>query len=79
MRGAYGTIKELAKAKGLGKTYVSQGLRLTLLAPEVVGAILFGRPPAGLQLDDLLEGFALGWNEQHIGGSCYADHQCVPF
>ena len=38
-------------------TYVSRVLRLTLLAPEIVEAILDGRQPAELQLDDLLEGF----------------------
>ena len=39
-------------------TYVSRVLRLTLLAPEIVEAILDGRQPAELQLDDLLEGFS---------------------
>ncbi len=34
-------------------------LRLTLLAPEIVEAILDGRQPAELQLEDLLEGFPL--------------------
>ena len=34
--------------------------RLTLLAPEIVEAILDGRQPAELQLDDLLEGFPVG-------------------
>jgi hypothetical protein len=34
-------------------------LRLTLLAPEVVDAILDGRQPTELQLDDLLQ-----WEEQ---------------
>ena len=42
----------------------SQVLRLTLLAPDIVEAILDGRQPAELQLDDLLEGFPLGWEEQ---------------
>jgi hypothetical protein len=36
---------------------VSRVLRLTLLEPEVVEAILDGRLPAELQLDDLLERF----------------------
>ena len=39
-------------------------LRLTLLAPEIVEAILDGRQPAELQLDDLLEGFPLEWKQQ---------------
>ncbi len=55
--GVYATLEDLAKSKGIGKTYVSQVLRLTLVAPEIVEAILDGRQPAELQLDDLLEGF----------------------
>ena len=39
-------------------------LRLTLLAPEIVEAILDGRQPAELQLDDLLETFPLDWERQ---------------
>jgi len=33
-------------------------------APEIVEAILDGRQPAKLQLDDLLMGFPLGWDSQ---------------
>jgi hypothetical protein len=62
--GVCGTIEELAKAKGLNATYVSRVLRLTLLAPEIVEAILDGRQPAELQLDNLLDGFPLAWAEQ---------------
>ena len=39
-------------------------LRLTLLAPEIVEAILDGRQPAELQLDDLLAGFPPDWDRQ---------------
>ena len=62
--GVYGTLEDLARAKGLAPSYVSGILRLTLLAPEIVEAILDGRQPVGLQLDDLLEGFALEWGLQ---------------
>jgi hypothetical protein len=41
-------------------------LRLTLLAPDIVEAILDGRQPAVLQLDDLLEGFPTEWEGQHL-------------
>ena len=62
--GAFGTIEELAKCKGIAKTYVGGILRLTLLAPEIVEAILDGRQPVELQLDDLLAGFPLAWERQ---------------
>ena len=63
-RGCVGTLEDLARAKGLAPSYVSGVLRLTLLAPEIVEAILDGRQPAELQLDDLLEGFRLEWEGQ---------------
>lgn len=45
-------------------TYVSRVLRLTLLAPDIVEAILDGRQPAELRLEDLLAGFPLEWEGQ---------------
>ena len=60
----HATLEDLARAKGVHATYVSRVLRLTLLAPEIVEAILDGRQPAELQLDDLLEGFPLEWEGQ---------------
>jgi hypothetical protein len=37
---------------------------MTLLAPNIVEAILDGRQPMELQLDDLLAGFPLVWEGQ---------------
>ena len=62
--GVHATIEDLARAKGVNATYVSRILRLTLLAPGIVEAILDGRQAAELQLDDLLQGFPLEWEEQ---------------
>ena len=62
----HATIEDLARAKGVAPSYVSRVLRLTLLAPEIVEAILDGRQPAELQLDDLLEGFPLEWEGQAV-------------
>jgi hypothetical protein len=59
--GMHGTLEDLARAKGVPASYVSRVLRLTQLAPEIVDAILDGRQPVELQLDDLLEGFPLEW------------------
>jgi hypothetical protein len=62
--GVHATIDDLAKAKRLAPSYVSGILRLTLLAPEIVEAILDGRQPAEVQLGDLLEGFPPEWEGQ---------------
>jgi hypothetical protein len=62
--GVYATLNDLAKGKGVNATYVSRILRLTLLAPEIVEAILDGRQPAEMGLDDLLKGFPLEWEGQ---------------
>ena len=62
--GAYTTPYELARAKDVHATYGSRVLRLTLLAPDIVEAILDGRQSAELQLDGLLEGFPLDWEGQ---------------
>ena len=62
--GVHATLEDLARAKSVAPSYLSRVLRLTLLAPEIVEAILDGRQPAELQLDDLLEGFPLEWQRQ---------------
>jgi len=67
--GVHGTLEDLARAKRLPLSYVSGILRLTLLAPEIVEAILDGRQPVELQLDDLLAGFPLEWEGQRKLGS----------
>ena len=50
------TLEDLARAKGVNATYVSRVLRLTLLAPGVVEAILDGRHRAELKVDEPLGG-----------------------
>ena len=62
--GVHATLEDLARAKGVDATYVSRVLRLTLLAPNIVEAILDGRQLAGMQLGNLLEGFPLEWERQ---------------
>ena len=46
--GLYATLEDLARAKSVAPSYLSQALRLTLLAPDIVEAILDGRQPATL-------------------------------
>jgi hypothetical protein len=62
--GVCGTLEDLATAKGVHATYASRVLRLTLLAPDIVEAMLDGRQPAESQLGALFEGFPLDWEEQ---------------
>lgn len=46
----YQTIEEIADAENINPPYVSRLLRMTLLAPEIVEAILAGRQPEGLKM-----------------------------
>ena len=59
--GVHATLEDLARVKGVHATYVSRVLRLTLLAPEIVEAILDGRQAPGAQLDSLPGRFPLEW------------------
>jgi hypothetical protein len=64
--GRYATVSELATAHKLNTSYVAHVLRLTLLAPDLVDAILDGRQPATMQLQPLMRGFAVEWVEQRL-------------
>jgi hypothetical protein len=62
--GGYATIREIATAEKINETYVGRLLRLTLLAPDVIEAVLNGRHPSRLQLDALLRRFPVEWQQQ---------------
>ena len=66
--GVYGTIDEIAKAEKINPSYVSRVLRLTLLAPSIVEAILDGRQPADLTLSVLMQPFGVLWEEKVEAG-----------
>jgi hypothetical protein len=53
-------------AEKINSSYVSRMLRLTLLAPDMVEAILDGRQPDGVTLAGMLEGVPVGWGEQKL-------------
>jgi hypothetical protein len=44
--GTHATIAEIASAEKINASYIGRVLRLTLLAPDIVEAILDGRQPA---------------------------------
>ncbi len=62
--GTHATVAEIAAAEKINESYVGRVLRLTLLAPDVVEAVLNGRQPTKLQLDQLLRKFPVEWREQ---------------
>ncbi|UVK57077.1 hypothetical protein DBIPINDM_004160 [Mesorhizobium sp. AR02] len=62
--GQFATISELAEARKLDRSFISHILRLTLLAPDLVEAILDGRQPPTMQLQQLVRGFPVEWERQ---------------
>lgn len=66
--GEFSSVEELAKAKGIGRTYVGRILKLTSLAPDIVESILAGDESHGLSLRLLHKGIPDSWDEQrHLG------------
>ena len=62
--GHYSSISEIARAEKLDRSYAGVILRLTLLAPDIVEALVDGRQPPDLGLPALMEPFPLEWEEQ---------------
>jgi hypothetical protein len=62
--GEHATVRDLAKVENIDEVYLGRVLRLTLLAPNIVEAILAGTQPATLELHDLLKPFAAQWGKQ---------------
>lgn len=62
--GQYATIREIAKAEKINSSYVSRVLRLTLLAPHIVEAILDGHADAAPTLAEAMKVFPVEWRLQ---------------
>ena len=62
--GVVSTVGEIATREKINKSYVSRVLRLTLLGPEIVEAILDGRQAPVISLPTLTEPFPVGWDQQ---------------
>ena len=68
----YRSVEELAEAERINSSYLSRVLRLTLVAPDIVDAILDGRQPAGLTMANLTNPLPLEWKAQRqmLKGQC---------
>ena len=62
--GKYRSAAEIAEAEGVTRSFVNRLLRLTLLAPDIVEAILDGRQPKGVQLEELTDAIPSEWEAQ---------------
>ena len=62
--GDFATIGELAEHECIAHSYMTRVLRLTLLAPDLVEAILDGTHGSGMTLPRLLEPFPSDWAAQ---------------
>ena len=61
--GVYGLVTEIAEAEKISKSYVSWILRLALLAPNIVEAILGGRADQRMMLERLERPLPLRWEK----------------
>jgi hypothetical protein len=62
--GEFATIAELAEREGIASSYMTRVLRLTLLAPDIVEAILDGKQGPEVTLARVLEPFQAEWAGQ---------------
>lgn len=65
--GRYASVTEMAAAEKIERGYLGTLLRLTLLAPDFVEAVLDGRAASGVALPQVLEPFPVKWAEQRVG------------
>ncbi|PWE30591.1 hypothetical protein DDZ14_14995 [Maritimibacter sp. 55A14] len=63
--GDFATIAELAERERIAPSYMTRVLRLTLLAPDIVEAILDGRHGPEVTLARVLEPFPVEWERQN--------------
>lgn len=62
--GECATIAELAEREGIAPSYMTRVLRLTLLAPDIVEAILDGKQGSEVTLAGVLNDVPLVWERR---------------
>lgn len=62
--GSYSSVTELAEKEKIGMSYLTRVMRMTLLAPDIIDAILDGRQGDGVTLTSLANPFPLEWEKQ---------------
>ena len=72
--GRYTSISDMAAGEKIERGYLGCLLRLTLLAPPIIEAILNGRQADGVTLPALTEGVPTEWAVQQSSFGRRADH-----
>lgn len=72
--GEFATIAELAEREGIASSYMTRVLRLTLLAPDLVEAILDERQGPEVTLVRVLEPFPMAWTSQRHDTTLISGH-----
>ena len=62
--GEFATIAELAEREGIAPSYMTRVLRLTLLSPDIVEAILDGKQGPDVTLARVLDPLPVEWERQ---------------
>jgi hypothetical protein len=62
--GEFATTAELAEREGIAPSYMTRVMRLTLLAPDLVEAILDGKHEPKVTLAQVLEPWPPNWDKQ---------------
>ena len=62
--GVYASVSEIGDVESISKSYVSRILRLALMAPDIVEAILTGRADQALMLETLERPLPASWEGQ---------------
>lgn len=62
--GRYAAISEMAAGEKIDRGYLGRLLQLTLLAPDIVEAIVEGRQAEGVTLPRLMKPFPVEWEPQ---------------
>ena len=60
----YASVSEIGDTENISKSYVSRILRLALLAPDIIEAILAGSADQALMLEQLERPLPTSWEEQ---------------
>lgn len=72
--GEFTSLAELSAREAIAPSYMTRVLRLTLLAPDIVEAILDGTQRPDITLARVLEGFPAEWEAQRQMLDCGEPH-----